>query len=208
MFVRYARAFVIFPGGFGTLDEMFESLTLIQTHRIQHFPTILVDSAHWAPLLRLDRRHPRGRRPDLPGDKELLWPPTRRRRSATTCSGRASASAPQRREIRRVCLVNYRWSPGGARRWREGSDFVACSLCGCWRIGNSWDRPTRVARRLAGFSAGSFGALGRHWRVLRQSSVEADHLPPGLENEGPLTAPSLGAEWTSQREDETPWLPL
>ena len=51
MFVRYARAFVIFPGGFGTLDEMFESLTLIQTHRIKHFPTILVDSAHWRPLL-------------------------------------------------------------------------------------------------------------------------------------------------------------
>jgi uncharacterized protein (TIGR00730 family) len=51
MFVRYARAFVIFPGGFGTLDEMFESLTLIQTDRIKHFPTILVDSAHWQPLL-------------------------------------------------------------------------------------------------------------------------------------------------------------
>jgi uncharacterized protein (TIGR00730 family) len=51
MFVRYARAFVIFPGGFGTLDEMFESLTLIQTHRIQDFPTILVDSQHWQPLL-------------------------------------------------------------------------------------------------------------------------------------------------------------
>ncbi len=51
MFVRYARAFVIFPGGFGTLDELFESLTLIQTHRIQLFPTILVDSEHWAPLL-------------------------------------------------------------------------------------------------------------------------------------------------------------
>ena len=51
MFVRYARAFVILPGGFGTLDEFFESLTLIQTHRIQLFPTILVDSAHWAPLL-------------------------------------------------------------------------------------------------------------------------------------------------------------
>jgi uncharacterized protein (TIGR00730 family) len=57
MFVRYARAFVIFPGGFGTLDEMFESLTLIQTHRIRHFPTILVDSAHWAPLLEwIDQR--------------------------------------------------------------------------------------------------------------------------------------------------------
>jgi len=51
MFVRYSRAFVIFPGGFGTLDELFESLTLIQTDRIQHFPTILVDSAHWEPLL-------------------------------------------------------------------------------------------------------------------------------------------------------------
>lgn len=51
MFVRYARAFVIFPGGYGTLDEMFESLTLIQTHRIELFPTILVDSAHWEPML-------------------------------------------------------------------------------------------------------------------------------------------------------------
>jgi uncharacterized protein (TIGR00730 family) len=51
MFVRYARAFVIMPGGFGTLDEMFECLTLIQTNRIKVFPTILVDSKHWAPLL-------------------------------------------------------------------------------------------------------------------------------------------------------------
>ncbi|HEX5609964.1 MAG TPA: TIGR00730 family Rossman fold protein [Solirubrobacterales bacterium] len=51
MFVRYARAFVIFPGGFGTLDEMFESLTLIQTHRIHQFPTILIDSTFWRPLL-------------------------------------------------------------------------------------------------------------------------------------------------------------
>jgi uncharacterized protein (TIGR00730 family) len=51
MFVRYARAFVIFPGGFGTLDELFESLTLIQTHRIKHFPAILVGSDFWAPML-------------------------------------------------------------------------------------------------------------------------------------------------------------
>ncbi|HEU5142581.1 MAG TPA: TIGR00730 family Rossman fold protein [Solirubrobacterales bacterium] len=51
MFVRYARAFVCFPGGFGTLDELFESLTLIQTERIQHFPTILVDSEFWEPML-------------------------------------------------------------------------------------------------------------------------------------------------------------
>jgi uncharacterized protein (TIGR00730 family) len=51
MFVRYARAFVIFPGGFGTLDEMFESLNLIETERAAHFPTILVDTEHWRPLL-------------------------------------------------------------------------------------------------------------------------------------------------------------
>ena len=44
MFVRNARAFVCFPGGFGTLDELFESLTLIHTHRLSHFPTILFDS--------------------------------------------------------------------------------------------------------------------------------------------------------------------
>lgn len=51
MFVRYARAFVIFPGGFGTLDELFEALTLIQTDRIQHFPVILVGTEFWTPLL-------------------------------------------------------------------------------------------------------------------------------------------------------------
>lgn len=51
MFVRYARAFVIMPGGFGTLDELYEALTLIQTHRIEHFPVILVGTDFWAPLL-------------------------------------------------------------------------------------------------------------------------------------------------------------
>jgi uncharacterized protein (TIGR00730 family) len=72
MFVRFARAFVIMPGGFGTLDEMFESLTLIQTHRIYHFPTILVDSEFWDPLLEWIDRGLEGHGLIAPGDKELL----------------------------------------------------------------------------------------------------------------------------------------
>jgi uncharacterized protein (TIGR00730 family) len=47
MFVKYSTAFVIFPGGFGTLDELFESLTLIQTRKIKNFPVILFGSAYW-----------------------------------------------------------------------------------------------------------------------------------------------------------------
>jgi uncharacterized protein (TIGR00730 family) len=51
MFVKYADAFVILPGGFGTLDELFESLTLIQTGKIRHFPVILVGTSYWQGLL-------------------------------------------------------------------------------------------------------------------------------------------------------------
>ena len=51
MFVKYAVAYIIMPGGFGTLDELFEALTLIQTKRIRYFPVILIDSKFWAGLL-------------------------------------------------------------------------------------------------------------------------------------------------------------
>jgi uncharacterized protein (TIGR00730 family) len=51
MFVKYAQAFVIMPGGFGTLDEMFEALTLVQTQKVTRFPVILFGSDYWRGLI-------------------------------------------------------------------------------------------------------------------------------------------------------------
>jgi uncharacterized protein (TIGR00730 family) len=51
MFVRYASAFVVFPGGFGTLDELFEAATLRQTSKIRHFPIVLFGSSYWEGLV-------------------------------------------------------------------------------------------------------------------------------------------------------------
>ncbi len=51
MFVRYSRAFVVLPGGFGTLDELFEALTLVQTGKIETFPIVLVGKRFWEPLV-------------------------------------------------------------------------------------------------------------------------------------------------------------
>ena len=66
MFVKYADGFVILPGGFGTLDELFEALTLIQTGKVRHFPVVLVGRAYWAGPARLDPRHAARRRARSP----------------------------------------------------------------------------------------------------------------------------------------------
>jgi uncharacterized protein (TIGR00730 family) len=57
IFVRYSSAFVVTPGGFGTLDELFEALVLVQTHKIRRFPVILVGEAFWSPMLAWIRDH-------------------------------------------------------------------------------------------------------------------------------------------------------
>jgi uncharacterized protein (TIGR00730 family) len=56
MFVKAAEGFCVFPGGFGTADELFESLTLIQTGKVLHFPVVLLGEAYWTPLLEWIRR--------------------------------------------------------------------------------------------------------------------------------------------------------
>jgi uncharacterized protein (TIGR00730 family) len=72
MFVKAAEGFVIFPGGFGTLDELFESLTLIQTGKVRDFPVVLFDSAYWQPLLDWTRERLLADEMISPEDVELL----------------------------------------------------------------------------------------------------------------------------------------
>jgi uncharacterized protein (TIGR00730 family) len=71
MFVRYASGFVVFPGGFGTLDELFESLTLIQTGKIRNFPVVLVGRDYWRGLIDWICERPLGEGKIVPADVEL-----------------------------------------------------------------------------------------------------------------------------------------
>jgi uncharacterized protein (TIGR00730 family) len=72
MFVRYATGFVVLPGGFGTLDELFDSLTLIQTGRVRHFPVLLVGSDYWSGLIAWLRERLAGEGKIAGEDLELL----------------------------------------------------------------------------------------------------------------------------------------
>ena len=67
MFIKYSDAFIIFPGGFGTLDELFEALTLIQTGKIYQFPVILFGRHYWAGLIRWLQSRVLARGEDLAG---------------------------------------------------------------------------------------------------------------------------------------------
>jgi uncharacterized protein (TIGR00730 family) len=72
MFVKYAEGFVIFPGGFGTLDELFEALTLIQTGKVDNFPVVLYGTEYWEGMLRWIRERPLYEEKVSPEDLELL----------------------------------------------------------------------------------------------------------------------------------------
>jgi uncharacterized protein (TIGR00730 family) len=72
MFVRYATAFVVFPGGFGTLDELFEALVLIQTHKIRDFPVVLMGTEFWSGLVDWMRERLASERMISPTDLVLM----------------------------------------------------------------------------------------------------------------------------------------
>ena len=72
MFVKYSSAFIIFPGGFGTLDELFESLTLIQTGKIFQFPVVLFGRRYWAGLIRWLQSRVLQEQKIGPGDMDLM----------------------------------------------------------------------------------------------------------------------------------------
>ena len=73
MFVKYAAGFIIFPGGFGTMDELFESLTLMQTNKIQRFPVVLVGRSFWKGLIDwVTDQMSEGMCTISPGDLDLL----------------------------------------------------------------------------------------------------------------------------------------
>ncbi len=72
MFVKYAMAYIVLPGGFGTLDELFEAVTLIQTRRIKPFPVILMGSDYWNGLLQWIKKHLLADKRISPEDMEIL----------------------------------------------------------------------------------------------------------------------------------------
>src|SRR3954471_14892093 len=72
MFIKYSNAFIIFPGGFGTLDEAFEAVTLIQTGKLYHFPVIMFGRHYWAGLIRWLQSRVLGEKKISPGDLDLI----------------------------------------------------------------------------------------------------------------------------------------
>jgi uncharacterized protein (TIGR00730 family) len=98
MFVRYANAFVVFPGGFGTLDELFEALTLIQTGKIRHFPVLLVGTRHWNGLVDLVRERLAERGLVSPEDLDLFRTTNDPEEVVAVCASAAERQMGERRD--------------------------------------------------------------------------------------------------------------
>jgi uncharacterized protein (TIGR00730 family) len=99
MFIKYSNAFIIFPGGFGTLDEAFEAVTLIQTGKLYHFPVIMFGRHYWAGLIRWLQSRVLGEKKISPGDLDLILLTDDPREAAQAVID-AHAAAPQVRTRR------------------------------------------------------------------------------------------------------------
>ena len=97
MLVKASEGFVLFPGGFGTLDEMFEALTLIQTDKVLNFPVVLFDSAYWRGLIDWIHDRPLAERMISPEDEEMLFvtdDPAEAVGTVVTCYEQRCAASP------------------------------------------------------------------------------------------------------------------
>jgi uncharacterized protein (TIGR00730 family) len=110
MFIKYSVAFIIFPGGFGTLDELFEAVTLIQTGKIYQFPVILFGRHYWAGLLRWLQSRVLAERKISPGDIDLMVLTDDPAEAAATV---IRASESQARKIERRGARDRREQPDG-----------------------------------------------------------------------------------------------
>lgn len=102
MFIKYSNAFIIFPGGYGTLDELFEAATLIQTGKIHQFPVILFGRHYWAGLVRWLQARVLGERKIAPGDLDLLLLTDNPREAADAVIAAYEAHLVNARRLREV----------------------------------------------------------------------------------------------------------
>ena len=153
MFVKYAQAFVILPGGFGTLDELFEALTLVQTGKVTRFPVILFGTEYWSGLLELDPRHDGHHRHDQPARPRPDHRHRRRRpgdrgdpggRGRPRAGGQRGRHAGPARPVRRLtCSTSSSCSSSSWSSRRCCSWAPRCS----WAGGRPSRRPSRTGRR-------------------------------------------------------------
>ena len=118
MFVKYAEAFVIFPGGFGTMDELFEALTLIQTGKVRDFPIVLIGRAYWQGMLDWLRDAMLGEGKISANDLDLLFvtdSPQEAVKVIVDCFEQHCARAEARSEGERIVPALRRRTRGGMR---------------------------------------------------------------------------------------------
>ena len=169
MFVKYAQAFVILPGGFGTLDELFEALTLVQTRKVTRFPVVLFGIAVLGRPGRLDAHDRAARRQDRRA-RPRPDPRHRRRRRGRRAHRRGGASDRDRRSAEDRALP--RWPPSAhdqCTRMTRGLRLLR--VVGDDRPGATSSSPTEVGARLA--------ARGHDAGLRRRPGVDDGRGRPG-----------------------------